>query len=362
MDAIIAKPGVYTYTDPSGRKVREYLPPEEVARADSLLTVADATVTRRHPTAMVDPSTWGSVAIGHVSGPATASPEGARATLVIARKDAQDQIGKDLIEVSRGVEVRIDETPGVTPGGEAYDRIQRDIVYNHVALGPPGWGRQGAGVSLRLDSADNEITEPTTMKITTKDGKVIEFKTDAECQAYFDGIRSDAFVPFKKKGEEDEEEDEKAKKAKKDSADAFAAEKARADAAEARLRGIARTELETSARKVLGTEAKFDAVGADGKPVPMTDRAVRESVIKRLDSSAKLDGESDEYVRVRYDIALSTTPASKTPTSAIAAGLNGVRVDGTVDNTPPVSPDIKLRERTTGAWKRNDGAALSLNK
>ncbi len=39
VDAIIAKPGVYTYQEPGGRAVREYLPPEEVARADSLASV-----------------------------------------------------------------------------------------------------------------------------------------------------------------------------------------------------------------------------------------------------------------------------------------------------------------------------------
>jgi hypothetical protein len=34
-----------------------------------------------------------------------------------------------------------------------YDRVQRRIRYNHAALGPPGWGRAGADVSLRLDAA-----------------------------------------------------------------------------------------------------------------------------------------------------------------------------------------------------------------
>ena len=363
VDAIIAKPGVYTYTNPDGSKVREYLPAEEIARADSLASAADATVTKRHPSQMVTPETWGGVSIGHVSGQPTATPEGARASLLIARKDALEGLGKDLVEVSRGVNVRIDETPGVTPEGERYDRVQRDIVYNHIALGPPGWGRQGASVSLRLDSGDNEIfenerTDTTMLKIKLADGTVREFKNDSELQAYYDGLaaRTDAFPPPKSK-DEDEEEEKKKKAEKKDAEDKLAAEKARADAATAELAKIKRTELETSARKVLGAEAKFDAQGADGKPVPMTDRAVREAVIKRLDSNAKLDAESDEYVRVRYDIAIAQAPASSNRSDAISAGLRGVRVDGSnPGETPKPRADIKMRQDANEAWKKNTGA------
>jgi len=367
VDAIVAKPGVYVYHQ-GGKAIREYLPPEEVNRADSLASVQDAPVTIRHPRNMVDASTWGSVSIGHASGPATATPEGAQATLVIARSDAQGQIGKDLVEVSRGVQVRIDETPGVTPQGEAYDRVQRDIIYNHIALGPAGWGRQGAGVSLRLDSADNEILDSHMIKITDKSGKVLEFKTDSEAQAYFDGLqaRADAAPPFppKKKGteEDDEEEETPPKKAKKDAKDvALAAEKARADAAQARLDAIdaeakktARTALETSARKVLGAEAKFDGA---------TDRAVREQVIARLDSKAELVGKTDAYVESYFDIAIKSAPASRNDGEALLSRYREVSVDGTVrkdESDKPVRPDLKMRQDANDAWKKNQGAAFSV--
>lgn len=367
--AVIAKPGVYNYTEPGGKTVREWLPPEEVSRADSLASVADAPVTIRHPSNMVDPSTWGTVSIGHASGPATATPEGARAELVIARADAHAQIGKELLEVSRGVQVRIDETPGVTPDGKAYDRVQRDIVYNHIALGPSGWGRQGAGVSLRLDSAGDEITENPPMKYTDKSGKVHEFKTDSELQVFLDS-RADMAPPFppKKKGkDEEEEETEDMKKAKKDAADAKEradAAQAKLDAYEARERAAARAALETSARAVLGADAKFDAADKDGKPVPMTDRAVRELVIKRLDSAADLAGREDAYVNAYFEIALNSAKASPNAGHALAASLSGVRVDGTQTPTAPpaVPPDAKMRQDAQDAWKSNKGAAFSVSK
>jgi len=32
--------------------------------------------------------------------------------------------------------------------------VQRDIVYNHAALGPRNWGRAGRDVALRVDASD----------------------------------------------------------------------------------------------------------------------------------------------------------------------------------------------------------------
>lgn len=370
VDAIIAKPGVYEYTEPNGRKVREYLPPDEVARADSLASVQDAPVTNRHPKNMVDASTWGSVSIGHASGPATATPEGALASLVVARGDAQAEIGKSLIEVSRGVQVRIDETPGVTPEGERYDRVQRDIVYNHIALGPTGWGRQGAGVSLRLDSnGDEQFSAEQPMKYTDPKTKIVhEFKTDSDLQAFLDA-RADGKPPFPpKKGEADEgDEDAEKKAAKKEAKDS----KDRADALQAQLdtriaaeRASARAALETDARKVLGAEAKFDGVDATGAPVPLTDRAVRELVIKRLDSAADLAGKTDVYVESYYDHTIRTaSKPSRNDGDALRAKLAGVGATGErTDEKAPVRADVKMRQDAQDAWKKNDNAAFSLNR
>ena len=44
-----------------------------------------------------------------------------------------------------GYECDLDETPGV-PRGTPYQRVQRGIDYNHLRIGPEGWGRAGTGV------------------------------------------------------------------------------------------------------------------------------------------------------------------------------------------------------------------------
>ncbi len=370
VDATVCAPGVYTYHDPSGKAVREYVPPEEIARADSLASLEDATVTRKHPASMVDPSTWSSVSIGHARTPKLDDGK-AVATLVISKADAQADLGDSLIEVSRGVNVRIDETPGVTPQGEQYDRVQRDIKYNHIALGPKNWGRQGSGVALRLDAAGDEIASAeevtTTMKITTKDGKTIEFKTDSEAQAYFDGLsaRVDAAPPFppKKKGEE-EEEDEKKKKEKKDADDKLAAEKARADAATAELVAIKANEakarqdaLVTQARKVLGAEYKTDE--------KTTARDVHLAVLAKLKPGVKFDGQDDAYVKAYYDIAIDSPARADSQQDNLLNALYGVRQDGTRsdgkpagEQTPRVDARTKMKERDASASKQPLGQSF----
>src|SRR5690606_28507268 len=42
-------------------------------------------------------------------------------------------------EISLGYKCQLDPTPG-TWNGESYDAVQKNIVVNHVALGPKGWG------------------------------------------------------------------------------------------------------------------------------------------------------------------------------------------------------------------------------
>ncbi len=358
VDATVCAPGVYEYREAGGRTVREYVPPEEVARADSLASLEDATVTNRHPSSMVDPSTWGAVSIGHARGGRTDAGK-AVATLVISRADAQAELGKSLIEVSRGVNVRIDETPGVTPEGERYDRVQRDITYNHIALGPQGWGRQGSGVALRLDAAGDEIAateEP--MKYTDPKTKIVhEFKTDSDLQAFLDA-RADGANPFAKKGEEDEEEDDKKKKAKKDAADAaLAAEKARADAATAELDAIkardaqARKDaLVAQAVKVLGSDYKTDA--------KTSERDVHLAVLAKLKPEVKFDGRDDAYVSAYFDIAIQA-PATSTGTrqDALLNQLYGVRQDGTRSDGKPEGEANTPRKDARAEMAQRDAAA-----
>lgn len=319
--AVLSRAGVFSYARADGSLVREWRPEEEVFAAESMSSVEDAPVTVGHPAGGVRSDNWREVVAGHVSAKSTTRDDavaGIRTGVVVSRKDAvervRDKSRQDrLRDLSPGYDVRIDETPGVVPAGHAdagkpYDRVQRDIRYNHIALLAPGGGRQGAAVSLRLDAADNAIEDeradafPTAAKEETPPGKPAK-----------DGKSKDG-EPMTDEEKKAQDEAEKKLKAETDK------EKARADAAESELAKYREAEakarrdaLEASARVVLGTEQKFDG---------LSDRAVRELVCKRADGKFDAAGKSDAYVEARYDIAIETVP-SGAHAQRVLAGLGG---------------------------------------
>ncbi|MEQ9073057.1 MAG: DUF2213 domain-containing protein [Sandaracinaceae bacterium] len=153
--AVIARAGVLTYEDGT----RELVTPDELARADSLASLRDAPVTVGHPPAefyggssMVTPESYRELTVGHVSGEPRVVGDHVVAEIVVMDATAIARIDAgELVEISAGYGLRLEEAPGVFRG-ERYDAIQRNRTYNHIALLPAGSGRAGPTVRLRLDS------------------------------------------------------------------------------------------------------------------------------------------------------------------------------------------------------------------
>lgn len=194
--ARLTRTGVLTYRTTDGRERREYRPPSEVFAESSLASLRGATVTDRHPpTGMVTPATFKQLSVGHVGDDVRADGDFVAASVVV-----NDATEVSLVEsgergdLSCGYDVQMDETPGISPEGERYDAVQRAITYNHVALLPPGTGRAGPEVALRLDGAAWEVpaspgavhsrldaaAEKATMAIKLKiGGREFVIRTDA---------------------------------------------------------------------------------------------------------------------------------------------------------------------------------------
>ncbi len=157
--AAVTRTGVQRYQNHEGRTWREYRPPEEVFAADSLATLRAAPVTDKHPPGKVTSETWTTLTKGHADG--EPAREGVFVVLDLVVQDAETvrlvETG-DRRDTSCGYECEVDWTPGVTPEGEAYDAVQRDIHYNHIAILPPGHGRAGTDVALRMDGAAFEVS------------------------------------------------------------------------------------------------------------------------------------------------------------------------------------------------------------
>lgn len=296
--------GVFVYTRADGSKVRELRHPDEVFAADSLSTLAGAPVTEGHPATPVRPDNWRRLTVGHVGDEVKADGKFVAARLMIQDADAISKVERDdadpsaLRELSCGYSCQIDNTPG-TWNGERYDAVQRNIRYNHVALGPKGWGRAGNEVALRLDAQGNQIHNPhqqeaKIMKVIRIDGVEFEFGSEAHINK-LEEINREKLAEEKRRADEAEGK--------------LAAEKKRADEAEGKLAAATdpkaldervreRADLVANARRIAGDEFKTDG---------RTDREIMVEAIRHDDADFDPEGKSDDYVRAFFDARAKTT-------------------------------------------------------
>jgi hypothetical protein len=285
--ANLTRTGVLVYRNPDGTTRREYRPADEVFKADSLRTLEDAPVTDLHPSVMVDASNHGTLSRGHAR---DARQDGKFVAAGVIVQDASlvALVEKgDRKEISCGYRCRVDMTPGISPEGEKYDAVQRDITYNHVALLPAGTGRAGREVALRLDAAyedstsEREITIVKTIRIDGKDYVLGKRRAPAKL-----GEDSQKAITAANARADKAEADAATAVARADKADAaLAAAVARVDELEKPVREAARKDLETRAAKVLGADYKFDGVSDEQVKAAVADKALEAPAAEKTDSN-----------------------------------------------------------------------------
>jgi hypothetical protein len=344
--AHLTRSGVFHYDDGKGGTIAEYRPLDEVSHADSIATLSDAPVTVGHP-GMVTPDNHAKNAAGHVR---DVKMDGERvgATVVIQGRKAIRAVEKGVRQVSCGYTCRVDEEPGITPDGTRYDRVQRGIRYNHVALVEKG--RAGDDIRLRLDAAGNQQpTREDNMEFERIDGVKYEVGTEAHAAAlkshdskqkeaqkkYDDALAATAVVQAKFDAAE-------AKRADAEKKLAEATDVKRLDEAVA-----ARSSLLDRARLVLGSDAKLDG---------MTERQIHERVVAKASPAIKLEGRSDDAMSALFEAFTGEGAKERADAAAVGATRAAIISVSREDERP--NPD-KAREemikRNNTAWK-NDAA------
>jgi uncharacterized protein len=174
--------GVFNYRQPDGSTLRVLRSHDEVVKSIASLNLKP--ITKLHPDEFVNAENAQKLQVGTVGNDVVFDGYNAYATITINSADAVLAVkSKELAALSCGYDCEREYTPGVWQGVE-YDAIQRDIVYNHVALVEEG--RAGDSVVLRVgvtDSMDNSSHKPKeaavpTMKKLTLDG--VEREAEAE--------------------------------------------------------------------------------------------------------------------------------------------------------------------------------------
>jgi hypothetical protein len=153
---VATRSGVFVYDESDGEAgiLREYRPREEVFSDASLQTLRGVPFTIDHPHADVDKENVRELTHGWVLD-VRVDGDLVRTQIRIASDEAQRAIKDGKIELSCGYTAHLDRKGGVTPAGERFDAIQRDIEYNHLAL--VDLARAGHVARLHFDSASRSL-------------------------------------------------------------------------------------------------------------------------------------------------------------------------------------------------------------
>lgn len=311
VDGNIARTGVLEYSTPGGVR-REYRPPEEVFSPESMALFADLPVTVMHPASgEVTPENAKTLSVGHISADVRKDGEFLLGSVVVQDAVTIAAVNRgELRELSAGYKVDVDMTPGVTPSGERYDAVQRNIRANHVALLPRGAGRSGPEVALRLDSKGDQIAPVNSSAMST------------EIDATKATIRIDGAEEIRRLDAKVESLTKELDAAK--GANAALSQRVAELTDPKRLDSLVteRVSLIDSAKKVLGDERLDGLAPAD----------IRRKVVAKSFPSLNLDGKSAEYISGQFDVAVSGdfTHPKLTEASKIAsqAATDGARTDG----------------------------------
>lgn len=358
----VARTGIQDYLarelelpgDPN-RIVKVYRPPEEVFNVDSLATYNGADITLNHPVGLVNAENYKIVSKGVSRGDGQKSDIFVQCDLIIKDAAAIKAVNSGKCELSAGYTAIYDETPGVTPDGEKYDYVQREIRINHIAI--VDRGRAGALAKI----FDNETTGGNTMPvlITTDSGRSVDVADPANAQ-----VVADAFDRLLKRASNAEDSVQKiqaiADGAKEELAKAvlLSSDSAIAD----RVAVIAKTGA--TARKIAGDSFKCESV--DSTTIM---RSALGSKFPTIDWAAK----SDVYVQARFDMADEEMPEeteeekkarmekeakeSKDSGATLLAQLALLSKDGAniklpvVDSAPPISRAQAALNARTGKVK-----------
>lgn len=293
--------------------VRVWRPEDEVRAPESLVTFSHAPVTMGHPK-RVTADNWKELAKGEVSTEATWEDGKIRLPLIIKDADTIAAVEGGTRELSAGYLCRIEVKDGVTPEGEAYDAIQRNIRVNHLAIVPKGRagsecrigddaGKWGAAPISKSDHKEDFMPDALKTRTVLIDGLSV-VTTDAGAQAL---EKLQSTIADKDKALADKDAEHAKTIAAKDK------ELATKDAEIDKLKGAQLSDADLDKRvaaraKLLGDAAKVDdKVTTEG----LADAEIRKAVVAaKLGDDAVAD-RSEAYIEARFDALVEAADAAK---------------------------------------------------
>lgn len=135
----VARTGIQLYRGSEvgladNRIVKIYRPEDQVFDEKSMATFAHKPLTNDHPPEAVTSKNWSKYAKGQIGDEIARDGDYIRVPMVLMDQATIDDFKSGKAELSVGYTCDLDMTPGVTPSGEKYDGMQKDIRVNHTAF------------------------------------------------------------------------------------------------------------------------------------------------------------------------------------------------------------------------------------
>ena len=298
---IIGRTGILEYRNVDGSIRREYRPPEEAFNADSLASIRGKPITLGHHGLVSSANYRETKPVGTVISDGRQDGNNIRADVVIYSLDTDDR------ELSCGYQTELEETPGVTEDGQHYDAIQRNIVYNHLAIVPRG---RAGNARLNMDGEQILESEVEKMSKKIKLDNGIEYDVPAEVEVAFGAMIAKA---------DEQKKELDAMTAKFDSATAEI-EKLKQDAAKAEADFKAKFDDAVKTTIELRTIAQKHGIE---KADEMSNDEIKKAVVAKVHPKLSLDGKSAEYIEVAFDLAKDTEVQHEDAMAEQRKALNG---------------------------------------
>lgn len=359
VDAYATRVGIFTYRNKDGKEVKEFRSPEEVFKADSLQSLAEIPVTNDHPPEFVTSENSKKYQSGFTSEKIDRDGIFVKTNLTITDADLIKDIESGKVQTSCGYRCDVDFISGEYKG-EKYDAVQKNIVYNHLAVVKTG--RAGSDVRLRLDSDDalmidelaqsdsgNGVTEDEGKKVKTMAKfKIdsVEFETEDTGLAQAIVKKCDELEAAKTEKETLQGKlDASSNEIKSLKTELEKAKSEKLDQAQIMEIARARLDLETSAKKILGEETKFDS---------LSDVEIKKEVIKKQKPELSLEGKTDAYIEGCFDIVVQSEEKKSDKADEV---ISSKAQNGSEKNDSE-SARQRMMERNKDLWTKPVGKHL----
>lgn len=379
-DAWATRVGVFPYLMGDGSIRRELRHPDEVFNPDSIRSLGMIPVTDDHPPVELTAENTKMYMVGYTSEQVKRDGDYLGLSLTVTEKPViQKVVSKQKSELSCGYMCDVFLESGVYKG-EAYDAVQRNIRYNHLAIVKEG--RAGPLARIKMDSKAAVLVEGDNLKSeqekksstqnsedqlnlgsqSTQDESkkgvltMAKIKIDGVEYEVADGVAVAITAKLQKidelegtlKAEKSEKEklqgkcdalEAESKKAKED------LEQAKKDSAltsqQIVAMGKARIELEEMGKNVLGAEGKVDS---------MADLEIKKAIVSKLLPSLSFEGKSDAQIEGAFEAVRESAKNSKSDSFKQALGEAAGR--GDAGDELKIARE-KRRKDAAEAWKKN---------